>query len=278
MASSMQLSLAKNNNKMKPAECRLCRNYMRLHRFYIQESIGSQKEITVQSDELINQITRVFRLKIGDAVILFDGSGNDYECTIANFGGGAGRGTHDSAGEKTDQKMVTFNVAKSMSSRFMPVREISLCAAVVKKDTFEWIAEKATELGVTQIIPVMAERSEKKNLNEDRLKKIVIEASEQSGRGSVPTIHPIISLKESLDWIKEKNISALAFHTEGPQFDSKVMSDKSDKLEVFIGPEGGWSPAEVEMFHSYEVPVVCLGTQVLRAETAVVAALSLTML
>src|SRR3989338_10115008 len=68
----------------------------------------------------------------------------------------------------------------------------------VKKNPFEWIVEKATELGVTKIIPIMAERSEKKNLNEERLEKIAVEASEQSGRGTVPEIEVIISLEEAV--------------------------------------------------------------------------------
>lgn len=237
---------------------------MRLHRFYISEKIDSQKEITVHSAELVNQILRVFRLKTGDSVILFDGSGNDYKCTISGFG-------------KNDQKLVTFNVGEKTPSRFMPARdgyEITLCVAVVKKDTFEWIVEKATELGVTKIIPIMAERSEKKNLNEERLKKIAIEASEQSGRGTVPEIHPIISLKEAVEWVSDKKIFAVVFHTDAQGRPAQVAQAYPAQLEIFIGPEGGWSPSELEMFHSQKIPVVSLGNQVLRAETAVVAALS----
>ncbi len=235
---------------------------MRLHRFYISEPIGSKKEIIVQSEQLVNQLVRVFRLKSGDSVILFDGSGTDYESLMQDY----------------DKQTVTFTITKSAPSRFVPTRHISLYAAVVKKDTFEWIAEKATELGVTEIIPVMAERSEKKHLNEERLQKIVIEASEQSGRGSVPTVGSIVSLKESLEMMMQKGIAVVVFHTEGEAFDAGTYSKQHTNLAVFIGPEGGWSPAELEMFHSYKVPVVSLGAQVLRAETAVVAALSLTML
>lgn len=262
---------------------------MRLHRFYISEKIGSKNEITVHSDELVNQISRVFRLKKGDSVILFDGSGFDFECTIFDFG---------ESDEKVavirprlqlaSSRVVTLNVGKKEESRFMPVRdsrEIILCAAVVKKDTFEWIVEKATELGVTRIIPVMAERSEKKNLNEARLKKIAIEASEQSGRGNVPEIHKILSLKEAIAWASKNNISATVFHTEGTTYGgatsigaASVSTPVSVPVSIFIGPEGGWSPDEVEMFHKNNMPVVSLGNQVLRAETAVVAALSLVIL
>jgi 16S rRNA (uracil1498-N3)-methyltransferase len=241
---------------------------MRLHRFYTTETIGSQKEVTIHSDELANQILRVFRMKVGESVLLFDGSGFDYECVITSFG-------------QTDQKLVTFNIGEKAPSRFMPAREVTLCAAVVKKDTFEWILEKATELGVTKIIPVMAERSEKKNLNEERLKKIAIEASEQSGRGTVPEIHPIISLEEALAGVSEESrrggTSVIAFHVDAEPF-RRGSTSAHTKLEIFIGSEGGWSPKEIEVFHANKIPTISLGSQILRSETAVVAALSMVLL
>jgi 16S rRNA (uracil1498-N3)-methyltransferase len=230
---------------------------MRLHRFYTTETIGLQKEITIHSAEMVNQIRRVFRLKSGDSIIIFDGSGSDYECHISDFG----------------KESITLNVNSSSRSRFMPAREITLCAAVVKKDTFEWIVEKATELGVTKIIPVMTERSEKKNLNEARLKKIAIEASEQSGRGNIPTIHPIITLAEAMQRVVDKKITSVAFHTEGEKIQGLPLYSV-----IFIGPEGGWSPKEIALFHANNIDINCLGNQVLRAETAAIAALSLVML
>jgi 16S rRNA (uracil1498-N3)-methyltransferase len=143
----------------------------------------------------------------------------------------------------------------------------------VKKDTFEWITEKATELGVTDVVPVIAERSEKKNLNEERLKKISVEASEQSGRGDVPIVHPIISLEEAMEKVKQDGMQTVVFHLEGDTFHTAFF-DKNNDLAVFIGPEGGWSEREVEMFHTNGFAVRSLGDQVLRSETAVIAALS----
>ena len=173
--------------------------------------------------------------------------------------------------------MVTLQVEKIYPSRFTPAREIWLCAALVKKDNFEWIAEKATELGVTRIVPIVSERSEKKSLNMERLERIVIEASEQSGRGTVPMIDPIMSLDEAVKHIKFSFGSGprevMVFHTEGDPFQGDTL-DKEKPVAVFIGPEGGWSEKEVELFHAESIPVKCLGKQVLRAETAVVAALS----
>ena len=248
---------------------------MRLHRFYIDEPVGNKTELKVSSAELANQIRRVFRLKTGDSVVVFDGSGFDYECRI-----GASSGDE----VKSVKNLVTLDVVTTMKIRYMPVRDIYLCAAVVKKDTFEWIVEKATELGVTHIIPVMAERSEKKALNMGRLQKIAVEASEQSGRGNVPTIHQIKSLKETVELLKREvasdlkrftqvKCSLIAFHTDAESFNPQDVP-RDIPIAIFIGPEGGWSIDEIDLFHKNQVSVVCLGPQVLRAETAVIAALS----
>jgi 16S rRNA (uracil1498-N3)-methyltransferase len=244
---------------------------MRLHRFYIPETIGSRTEITIDSAELSNQLRRVFRLTSGDSIIVFDGSGLDYECDIIGF----------------ETMSVTIRSIRSSRSRTMPNRDVILYASITKKDTFEWIVEKATELGVTRIVPLMAERSEKKNLNMERLNKIAIEASEQSGRGTVPVIGDIQEIVNFFDdsAYEAGKGHAIVFHTEGESYSSACISAKIQfksvspdnappPLSVFIGPEGGWSPREVAMFHNHKIPVVTLGTQVLRAETAVIAALS----
>ena len=238
---------------------------MRLHRFYISQIIGSKTEIILDNPDVVHQIRKVFRLRKGDLLIIFDGSGSDYTCGIEDF----------------RDETIVLGVREAAKSRFMPEREVYLYAALVKKDTFEWIVEKATELGVTKIIPIIAERTEKKAVNEDRLKKIVTEASEQSGRGSVPEIMPVIDLKEAVKQIQdsgfkiqEKKTKIVAFHTDAELFDaSDIKGD--EPLACFIGPEGGWSPDEVALFHEYKIPVKSIGTQVLRAETAVVATLSL---
>ncbi len=243
---------------------------MRLHRFYVNQEIGNQTELTINSAELVNQVRRVFRLKPGDSIIVFNGTGIDYECKIDNYG------------EKNtiiSDSVIRLLVASSSPSRFIPKNKLFLCTAIVKKDTFEWITEKATELGVTGIIPIAAERSEKKSLNEERLRKIAIEASEQSGRGTTPMVYSIMGPGEAVALLKKEKseIKIVAFHTEGELFRKSEIFGKSTDvgtLAVFIGPEGGWSPSEIEMFHKLNIPVRCLGSQVLRTETAVIAALS----
>jgi len=241
---------------------------MRLHRFCINELIGSKTEVILDNSDVVHQIRKVFRLKKADLLIIFDGSGSDYTCGIEDF---------------RDENII-LGVRSVSKSRFMGEREVYLYAALVKKDTFEWIVEKATELGVTKIIPVIAERTEKKAVNEERIKKIAIEASEQSGRGSVPSIEAVINLKEAVGQIQDlrnknqdgSDIKTIAFHTDAELFERSDLGEV-EPLAVFIGPEGGWSPDEIALFHDNKIPVKSIGTQVLRAETAVVATLSLVM-
>lgn len=235
---------------------------MRLHRFYSSEIVGNRTELTITDRELVHQLRHVFRLRAGDSIIIFDGSGSEYTCVIASYVG--------------DDRAV-IDVRESARARFTPglARKILLFTAIVKKDNFETVVEKATELGVTDIIPVLAERSEKKSLNEERLKKIAMEASEQSGRGDVPAIHPIVSLKEAIEQVRAGECEAVAFHTDGAAFCRGEFAGKDKPLGVFIGPEGGWSPGEVAMFHENKIAVRCLGPQVLRAETAAIATLSM---
>jgi len=234
---------------------------MKLHRFYVAGKIPSQGVFDVADTNLVNQLKNVFRLRTGDSVIMFDGDGRDNECLVQGF----------------LKDKVSLEIQASYPSRYIPTRDIWLCAAIPKKDTFEWIAEKATELGVSHIVPIVSDRSEKKSLNMERLEKIVIEASEQSGRGDIPAISPITSLDESIKHIKQMsasgNTEVLAFHTEGELFQDDIF-DKAKSTALFIGPEGGWSESEVELFHKENIPVKSLGRQILRAETAAIAVLA----
>jgi len=232
------------------------------------EKIEGNKEIEINSPDLIHQIRNVFRLKVGDKVLLFNGTGFDYECKIDEFVKG---------NKISSNSVIRLTVVGSDRNNNISKREIFLCAGIVKKDHFEWIVEKATELGVTDIVPISAERSEKKSLNEERLRKISIEASEQSGRDTTPMVRQIMGLGGAVSLLKKEKsgIEILAFHTEGEEYLKYIKSNLERRpVAVFIGPEGGWAPVEIEMFHKENIPVVCLGPQVLRAETAAVAALS----
>ena len=202
---------------------------MRLHRFHINAPISSET-FDIADRDLIHQWRTVFRYNVASQVILFNGDGYDYLVMITslrNLG-------------------ATVEVYKKMKNRNNPKMDITLCVGVIKKDNFEWVVEKATELGVSRIIPVLCERSEKKNLNMERLQKIAVEASEQSGRGDVPTISLITELAAALE---SDGLSKKVFlNPDGEYIGDFLAKNNSRDLAVFIGPEGGWSERKVKQF------------------------------
>jgi 16S rRNA (uracil1498-N3)-methyltransferase len=243
---------------------------MKLNRFFVEEKIpqaglpapanSSKEEVerwqagefSVANETLLNQWRNVLRMEEGDKVILFDGGGSESLCEFVSLA----------------KKSATLKVLETKQG-VVPSREVTLYMALIKKDNFEFVLEKSTELGVSSIVPVQADRSEKKGLNYERAKKIVREAGEQSGRATVPTMSEIIPVEKLPSNVvvfdPRGEISAreyFAKHTTAP-------------VSLFIGPEGGFTDAEMESFHARNVPIVSTGAQILRAETAAIVALTL---
>lgn len=234
---------------------------MRLHRFYTTQPLG-EEIVKIGEQNTTNQLLNVFRFKEGNEVILFSQDNYDYHYLIDSY----------------TKKEITFKL-KSKELGIVPQKKVTLYMSLVKKDTFETVIRTCTELGVTQIVPVIAERSEKKNLNEERLKIISIEASEQCFRSSIPVISPIISLKEAINSVSgnENNIVASLF---GEKIDDenvkKVIS--SPTLNIFVGPEGGFTENEEKMFDESDFTKIKLTDTVLKADTGAQAIVSLAML
>jgi 16S rRNA (uracil1498-N3)-methyltransferase len=230
---------------------------MRLHRFFIDNIIGSQKELVVSDVGLLHQWKKVFRLGAGDSVVLFDGSGNEYECKI----------------ETLSKDRADIFVGESRLLH-LPKKDVWLCVAVIKKDHFEWVVEKGTELGVNNFIPILADRSEKKDLNIERLNKIAREASEQSGRGSVPKIHSPMTLRDVLSGAIDLPDRKITFEPDGEVFSDKDFN-QTESVAIFIGSEGGWSDEELKFFTDKNIDLKSMGKQILRAETAAIASATL---
>lgn len=221
---------------------------MRLHRFYIEEKLAGRNDIRVADEALLHQLKDVFRLEKGDSVIFFDGEGKDVTCRI----------------EMISKKEAVFT-KESETESIMPERNITLCMALIKKDNFEMVLQKCTEIGVSRFVPIMAERSEKKNIDMDRARRIIKEASEQCGRGDLPTLEDIKNLDEILS---EKNI--IVFDGSGIPLTSPLPTLPASAL--LIGPEGGWSEKEIAKFKEKNIPIYSIGNLTLRAETAAIVA------
>lgn len=169
----------------------------------------------------------------------------------------------------TDVKL-EYKILETHSVKPIPTK-LSLAVSLIKKDNFEWVIQKGTELGVSEFIPLVSDRSEKKGFNMERAQKIMIEAVEQSGRGDVPAILEPVDVEVFLETEKR---GMVVFNTTGINFFSKNSKEKEDRVAC-IGPEGGWSEKEIEMFKNKGAEIVKLDTPVLRAETAAVAVATL---
>ncbi|MCU1308685.1 MAG: hypothetical protein JWN45_3380 [Acidobacteriaceae bacterium] len=160
--------------------------------------------------------------------------------------------------------------------------EISLLLAVFKFDRMEWAIEKATELGVTKILPVIAQRTDAHlgvaaAKRVERWRKIAHEAAQQSRRTAVPEILAPVKLNPALAGIAESSARIVLSETEKAVTLAEVVSaaDADSPLLLAIGPEGGWTEDEVETFVKLGWTSASLGSTILRAETAAVAALAI---
>ncbi len=160
-----------------------------------------------------------------------------------------------------------------------PGVDVTLLLAVVKFDAFEWALEKATELGVSTIVPLAAARSEKALLaaaakRAERWKKILLEASQQSRRVRVPTLHALTPLDDAFSTDAGGVRLCLSERPDAPSLKTVLSNVKAHSATLAIGPEGGWADRELTVARQNAFSDVSLGLLILRTETAVIAALA----
>ena len=233
---------------------------MRLHRFFVEFSLSEGSVFSIPDSALVHQWRNVFRFRVGTSVVLLDNSGWEYVARITHLG----------------KKDASVEVLEGKECDVKSTREMWLCVSLVKKDKFEWIVEKGTELGVTHFVPLLTDRSEKKNLSFERLKKVAKEAAEQSGRGKLPTFSAISTLPEAVEALlsplSRQKIDLVAFHHEAADRFYDEHRGTSTPTAIFTGPEGGWSDEELALFKHRDIRTASLGSQVLKTETAVIIA------
>jgi 16S rRNA (uracil1498-N3)-methyltransferase len=184
------------------------------------------------------------------------------------------------SGEKSE---VRFNLAAELQAD--PALPITLVMAVYKFDRMEWAIEKATEIGVAAIAPVIARRTEKHlahaaDKRAERWRRIANEASQQSRRADVPIIHSPVSLADRVRMSSPGTLIVLAEQERSTTFRQAIdeaiaaTGDQMPNLEIAIGPEGGWASDEAALFDANGWRAVSLGPRILRAETAAIAALA----
>ena len=226
---------------------------MRLHRFYIDPKHAQlEHSIWLHDERLRNQWLKVLRYKSGDEVVLFDGMSQDRLYKIIEI-----------ANDAVHLAFVTE------FERNLPSKHVYLLFSLLKKDKNDWVLQKCTELGVSNFVPILAERSEKTGFNIERAQKIIIEAAEQCGRSDIPDVREPLLLETALDEYKSKIQLLVSDET----LDNGVaLSDQP--VGIIIGPEGGWTERELRQFGQVKVGHFHLGNLTLRAETAAVAAVT----
>ena len=206
---------------------------------------------------------QVLRLQPGAVITLFNGEGGEFEAMVTRMG-------------RSD---VDVNVGAHQAIEREAPRAIHLLAGITANERMDWLVEKATELGVASLTPLLAERSVLKLKGERADKKlahwqgVAVAAAEQCGRNRVPVIHPAVSLGDWLARPTEEGRRCVLSLAPGTR-SLAAAAGCAEPLVVLSGPEGGLSPAEEALALSSGFAPVTLGSRVLRAETAPLAVLA----
>lgn len=232
-------------------------------RLYVDVELSDGAKIRLDGNHA-HYLLRVMRIKQGDPVKLFDDRTGEYLAHVTSLG-------------KRD--LILHIDGKTRERDVVP--DLWLCAAPIKRDRYNWMVEKATELGVAKIIPVETERVQVRSIKSDKLRAHMIEAAEQCERSALPILSETTSLEQLLSsWPEDRHL----FYADERLFESgegsfrKALVAHDGPAGILIGPEGGFSGAEGDVIQSLkQVVPVSLGPRILRADTAAIAAISLWM-
>ncbi|MFO0107649.1 MAG: 16S rRNA (uracil(1498)-N(3))-methyltransferase [Burkholderiales bacterium] len=228
-------------------------------RFYCPASLDTGLTLSLPAGAARH--VQVLRMQPGDVITLFNGEGGEFNATVTRMGR-----------SDVDVEVGTHHPVEREATR-----AVHLLAGITANERMDWLVEKATELGVASITPLVAERSVLKLKGERADKKlahwqgVAVAAAEQCGRNRVPTVHPAVTL---IEWLKkaspgERWVLSLSEGT----LPLKQMTGNAP-VTVLSGPEGGLSPAEDTAALAAGFVPVTLGSRVLRAETAPLAVLA----
>ena len=234
-------------------------------RFFINESPQTQAVITGEDSK---HIMKSLRMKVGETLILCNGKGTDYHCTISSM----------------DENQVMVSVDKIVPTISEPTVTVTLYQGIPKSDKMDSVVQKAVEMGVTRIVPVLTSRCVSRpdpkaaQKKVERWQKISIEAAKQSGRGILPTVSPMIDFSTAIKQAACES-TVLMFYEGGGDSLQQLVNTTQTSYSIFIGPEGGFSEEEVKFVkEKCESMGATLGPRILRTETAPVAALAAIML
>ncbi len=233
-----------------------------MHRFHIDVPLAEDSVVALPRDRS-QQIAKVLRLRPGDTIILFDGRGGEFPSRLI----------------EVSPERVVASTGSRRDGRADPKPAIHLAPALLKADRFDWVVQKATELGVVAITPVITERTvislaaDRAGRRRERWQRIAIEAAEQSGRSRIPVVVdpiPFVNLLGRLPGAP----AMLLWEDEREQDLAPAPSGYAVPLLVMVGPEGGYTPGEVQSAVVAGARTVSLGPLILRSETASIAGIA----
>ena len=241
-----------------------------MYRFYIEEEQISENEIRIEGSD-VNHIRNVLRLEIGDWVVACDGHDRDYVSRIQSI----------------EKDRVILQVEKVQSTGTELPARITLFQGIPKKEKMELIIQKAVELGVYVIVPVMMKRcvvrlndDKKKQKRAERWQAIAEAAAKQCDRGIIPVVHEPVTMEQAMEMAKEIQYNMIPYELQdGIDCSREIVSEacKKESVGIFIGPEGGFEADEVERAVACDIQPITLGKRILRTETAGMALLSIMM-
>ncbi len=237
-----------------------------MHRLFLPADWIAEGTVVIIG-KLVHQLRNVLRLGVGDHITVLDNSGWEYEVKL----------------QEVDSSKVKGRIIGKSLAVGEPRTKITLYQALLKGSNFEFVLQKCTEIGVAGFVPVICERcvaGEPNSKRLDRWQNIIREAAEQSRRGKLPVLHHVTSFHEACQ--SAGGISLLPWEGEkvksiGEVLKSYSKTEKAPEINIFIGPEGGFSPEDVEFARGCGVVPVSLGRRILRAETAGLMAASITL-
>ena len=236
-----------------------------MHRFFCEELLTRSNIVTLIDKKEIHHLRHVLRLREKDQIILFNEKGEE-ACGEIN------------AIAPKEVKVTILKISQPPQENI----SITLACAIPKKGKFEFIIEKATELGVAEIIPLKTKRteviltSERKNKKQSRYKLIAINAAKQCKRTNIPLIHPITDFQTAIHTLSPKSTLFIpSLIKERRNFFTALAQHKQIKtLTLFIGPEGDFTPDEYDFALKSGCIPISLGEHTLKVETAAICAIS----
>lgn len=230
-----------------------------MKRFY---SNNIQSNFIYLEHEEAQHCIKVLRCKEDEVVEILNGNGILYEGVITSI----------------QKQEVQVTIRKILKEEKENHNKLSIAICPTKNPSrFEWFLEKATEIGIANIYPIVSDRTEKQTIKQERLQQIIISAAKQSGQLFFPKLHPIKSLKESFSsrFLSGQIGEFSNYYIANCEDEKKHLKDvypKNESALLLIGPEGDFTKTEVEMAVNKNYTPVSLGNSILRVETAGVAA------